>query len=168
MCAVTWAGAKVGLRLRLRLRLRARVGCARARADPRRGSGAPTHGRGSGLGAHPGSLGEHNTRNAPCPKPTVCPAQWRTARPARSHRLRSARNATRRPGGVGLSCWAIACGGGPPPKARKSCTGCACASGCGTTRGTVARVCCDRQATGATPTVRKVRFSSEWGRCVTP
>ena len=50
MCAVTWAGAKVGLRLRLRLRLRARVGCARARADPRRGSGAPTHGRGSGLG----------------------------------------------------------------------------------------------------------------------
>ena len=116
------------------------------------------------MGAHPGSLGERNARNAPCPKPAVCPAQWRTARPARSHRLRSARNATRRPGGVGLSCWAIACGGGPPPKARKSCTGCACASGCGTTHGTVARVCCNRQATGATPTVRKERFSSERGR----
>ena len=46
---------------------------------------------------HPGRLGEHNARNAPCPKPAVCPAQWRTAGPARSHRLRSAQNATRRP-----------------------------------------------------------------------
>ena len=33
--------------------------------------------------------------------------------------------------------------------------------------GAVARVCCGRQATGATPTVHKVRFASERGRCVT-
>jgi hypothetical protein len=109
------------------------------------------------LGAHPGSLGERNARNAPCPKPAVCPAQWRTARPARSHRLRSARNATRRPGGVGLSCWAIACGGGPPPKARKSCTGCACASGCGATmalwHGSVAT---DRRPARRPPSVKYV------------
>ena len=39
--------------------------------------------------------------------------------------------------------------------------------GCGATHGTVARVCCGRQATGATPTVHKVRSSSERGRCVT-
>ena len=70
-------------------------------------------------------------------------------------------------GGVGLSCRAIAWGGGPPPKARKSCTGCAWAMGCGATHGTVARVCCDRQVTGATPTVRKARSSSKRGRCVT-
>ena len=57
-------------------------------------------------GAHPGSLGEHNARNAPCTKPAVCPAQWRTAGPARSHRLRSARNATRRPSGAGR-CGAV-------------------------------------------------------------
>ena len=109
------------------------------------------------MGAHPGSLGERNARNAPCPKPAVCPAQWRTARPARSHRLRSARNATRRPGGVGLSCWAIACGGGPPPKARKSCTGCACASGCGATmalwHGSVAT---DRRPARRPPSVKYV------------
>ena len=70
-------------------------------------------------------------------------------------------------GGVGLSCRAIAWGGGPPPKARKSCTGCAWAMGCGATHGTVARVCCGRQATGATPTVRKARSDEERGRCVT-
>ena len=70
-------------------------------------------------------------------------------------------------GGVGLSCRAIAWGGGPPPKARKSCTGCAWAMGCGATHGTVARVCCGRQATGATATVHKARSSSERGRCVT-
>ena len=34
-------------------------------------------------------------------------------------------------------------------------------------RWAVARVCCGRQATGVTPTVHKVRFSSERGRCVT-
>ena len=82
------------------------------------------------------------------------------------------RSGTRRVGrtmraGVGLSCRAIACGGAPPPKARKSCTGCAWAMGCGATHGTVARVCCDRQVTGATPTVRKARSSSKRGRCVT-
>ena len=70
-------------------------------------------------------------------------------------------------GGVGLSCRAIACGGAPPPKARKSCTGCAWAMGCGATHGTVARVCCGRQATGATPTVHKARSDEERGRCVT-
>ena len=70
-------------------------------------------------------------------------------------------------GGAGLSCGAIACGGGPPPKARKSCTGCAWAMGCGATHGTVARVCCGRQATGATPTVHKARSDEERGRCVT-
>ena len=70
-------------------------------------------------------------------------------------------------GGVGLSRRAIACGGGPPPKARKSCTGCAWAMGCGATHGTVARVCCGRQATGATPTVHKARSDEERDRCVT-
>ena len=60
-------------------------------------------------GTHPGSLGEHNARNAPCTKPAVCPAQWRTAGPARSHRLRSARNATRRPSGA-RRCGAVVLG----------------------------------------------------------
>ena len=53
-------------------------------------------------------------------------------------------------GGVWLSCWVIACGGGPPPKVRKSCTGCTRARGYGATHGTVARACCGRRAIGAT------------------
>ena len=60
-------------------------------------------------GTHPGSLGEHNARDAPCTKPAVCPAQWRAAGQARSHRLRSTRNATRRPDGVGR-CGAVVSG----------------------------------------------------------
>ena len=47
------------------------------------------------------------------------------------------------------------------------CTSCTSALGRGATHGAVARVCCGRQATGVTPTVHKVRFSSERGRCVT-
>ena len=69
-------------------------------------------------------------------------------------------------GGAGRSCWAIACGGGPPPRARTSCTGCTCASSCGATHGTEARACWGRRATGATPSVRGARRSSRWGRCV--
>ena len=53
-------------------------------------------------------------------------------------------------GGAGRLCWAIACGGGPPPRARTSCPGCACAWSCGATHGTVARACWCRRATGAT------------------
>ena len=53
-------------------------------------------------------------------------------------------------GGTGLSCWAIACGGGPPPRVRTSCTGCTCALGYGATHGTEARACWGRRATGAT------------------
>ena len=53
-------------------------------------------------------------------------------------------------GGAGQSCWAIACGRGPPPRARTSCSGCTCASSCGATHGTEARACWGRRATGAT------------------
>ena len=63
-------------------------------------------------------------------------------------------------GGAGRSCWAIACGGGPPPRARTSCPGCTCASSCGATHGTEARACWGRRATGATPSVRGARSSS--------
>ena len=149
---------------------------------------------------HPGSLSEHNARNAPCRQPAVWPGQRRTAGPDRSHRLRSVRNATRWPGatgqgqgstqgrtqavsasttrlarsrqcalrsgaqqgqlvltacdrhrtrrvgrtmrsGVGLSYWAIARGGDPPPRAHTCCTGCTCALGYGVTHGTVSRTC---------------------------
>ena len=53
------------------------------------------------------------------------------------------------------------------PASLCGCTSCTSALGCGATHGAVARVCCGRQATGVTPTVHKVRFSSERGRCVT-
>ena len=69
-------------------------------------------------------------------------------------------------GGAGRSCWAIACGGGPPPRARTSCTGCTCASSCGATHGTEARACWGKRATGATPSVHGARCSSRRGRCV--
>ena len=101
----------------------------------------------------------------------VPPAPRRSAGPARPHRLRSVRHASAGRGGAvrggaGRSCWAIACGGGPPPRARTSCTGCTCASSCGATHGTEARACWGRRATGATPSVRGARCSSRWGRCV--
>ena len=57
-------------------------------------------------GTHPGSLGVPNARDAPRPKPAACPAPRRTAGPARPHRLRSVRTATRRLGGVGR-CGAV-------------------------------------------------------------
>ena len=53
-----------------------------------------------GLGAHPSGLGVHNARDTPCPKPEACPAHRRTSVQARPYRLRSARNARRRPGGA--------------------------------------------------------------------
>ena len=152
---ITARKASVGVRVRVRVRV---IGLgAHALVQIRDAAARANAGVWLRPGAHPGSLGERNARNAPCPKPALCPAQWRTARPARSHRLRSARNATRRPGGVGLSCWAIACGGGPPPKACKSCTGCACASGCGATmalwHGSVAT---DRRPARRPPSVKYV------------
>ena len=52
--------------------------------------------------------------------------------------------------GAGRLCWAIACGGGPPPRASNSCTGCTRAWSCDATHGTVARACWSRRATGAT------------------
>ena len=66
-------------------------------------------------------------------------------------------------GGAGLSCWVIACGGGPPPRARTSCPGCTCASSCGATHDTQARACCGRRSTGATPTARGARSPSRRG-----
>jgi len=63
-------------------------------------------------------------------------------------------------GGAELSCWAVACGGGPPPRARTSCPGCTCASSCGATHDTEARACWGRRATGATPSVRGAPSSS--------
>ena len=54
-----------------------------------------------GLGAHPGGLGVHNARDTPCPKPEVCSIPRRTSVQARPYRLRSARNATCRPGAAG-------------------------------------------------------------------
>ena len=54
-----------------------------------------------GPGTHPGGLGVLNARDVPCPKPAECPAVRRCAGPAPPHRLRSARSATRRPGGTG-------------------------------------------------------------------
>jgi hypothetical protein len=62
-----------------------------------------------GLGAHPGGLGVHNARDTPCPEPEACPAHRRTSVQARPYRLRSARNATRRPGAAGW-CGAVVFG----------------------------------------------------------
>ena len=59
--------------------------------------------------AHPGGLGEHNARDTLSPLPAACPTRRRTAVPAPSHRLRSARNATRRPGAAGR-CWSVVLG----------------------------------------------------------
>ena len=63
-------------RLRLRLRLRARLR-ARVRARARwLGLGAAARANAGvlpGPGTHPSGLGEHNARNAPCPKPAACP-----------------------------------------------------------------------------------------------
>ena len=56
--------------------------------------------------AYPGSLGVPNARDTPSPKPAACPVQRRTAGPARPHRLRSVRSATRQPGGAG-QCGAV-------------------------------------------------------------
>ena len=70
-----------------------------------------------GLGAHPGGLGVHNARDTPCPKPEACPAHRRTSVQARPYRLRSARNATRRPGAAGrwyCRVWSSRAGAGPP------------------------------------------------------
>ena len=53
-------------------------------------------------------------------------------------------------GGRAGRCWVPACGGGPLPKARTSCPGCACAWSCGATHGTEARACWCRRAIGAT------------------
>ena len=82
------------------------------------------------------------------------------------------RHRTRRVGrtmrsGVGLSYWAIARGGDPPPKARKSYAGCTSTLGCGAIDGTVARALWERRATGGTPTVRGALSTSRRGRCVT-
>ena len=69
--------------------------------------------------AHPGGLGVRNTRNAPCPNPEACPAPRRTSVQAQPHRLRSKRDATRRPGAAGR-CGAAVLGqrvrGRPVPK----------------------------------------------------
>jgi hypothetical protein len=54
-----------------------------------------------GEGAHPCGLGVRNARNAPRPNPEACPAPRRTPVQAQPHRLRSKRDATRRPGAAG-------------------------------------------------------------------
>ena len=69
--------------------------------------------------AHPGGLGVRNARNAPCPNPEACPVPRRTPVQAQPHRLRSKRDATRRPGAAG-GCGAAVLGqrvrGRPAPK----------------------------------------------------
>ena len=69
--------------------------------------------------AHPGGLGVRNARNAPCPNPEACPVPRRTPVQAQPHRLRSKRDATRRPGAAG-GCGAAVLGqrvrGRPVPK----------------------------------------------------
>ena len=64
---------------------------------------AATANAGAWLGprTHPGGLGVLNAHNGPCPKPAACPNPRRTTGPARPHRLRSVRSATRRPGAAG-------------------------------------------------------------------
>ena len=71
-------------------------------------------------GAPPGGLGVPNARDTPCPKPAgACPATRFTAGPAQPHRLRSKRDASRRPGAAG-GCGAAVLGrrvrGRPVPK----------------------------------------------------
>ena len=51
--------------------------------------------------AHPCGLGVRNARNAPRPNPEACPVPRRTPVQAQPHRLRSKRDATRRPGAAG-------------------------------------------------------------------
>ena len=74
-----------------------------------------------GLGAHPSGLGVHNARDTPCPKPEVCSIPRHTPVQARPYRLRSARNARRRPGGA-VRCGAVVFGrrvrGSSHPKRR--------------------------------------------------
>jgi len=70
-------------------------------------------------------------------------------------------------GGAELWCWVIACGRGPPPRARTSCPGCTCASSCCTTHGPEARACWGRRATGGAPAACGARSTSRRGRCVT-
>ena len=103
--------------------------------------------------AHPGGLGVPNARHAlpeadsvTCP-PAAPPGQLNLTACDRRGPRRVGRAAQ---GGTGLWCWAIACGGGPPPRVRTSCTGCTCALGYGATHGTEARACWGRRATGAT------------------
>ena len=87
-----------------------------------------------------------------CSTPATCLAKSRqsarlcAAAQGTLHLIACNRLGTRRVGravrcSVVRRCWAIACGGGPLPKARTSCTGCACAWSCAPTHGKVARAC---------------------------
>ena len=118
--------------------------CVRGRTQPRhrlqiRDAAAFTYaGERLGPRAHPGSLGVRNARNAPRPNPEACPVPRRTPVQAQPHRLRSKRDATRRPGaagGAGRPCSADACEEGPSPRACKSSTSCTSALGCAATHG---------------------------------
>ena len=126
----------------------------RVLADQRCGWRGLTHRCGSGWGrtrAAASACTARATRSARSPQRSQpCGAQCsqldRTACDRRGPRRvgRAVR------GGTGLWCWAIACGGGPPPRARTSCTGCTCAMGCGVTHGTLPRACWYRRTAGAT------------------
>ena len=98
------------LRLRLRARLRARVR-ARARWLGLGAAARANAGVWLGPGTHPSGLGEHNARDAPCPKTAACPTRRRT--PVQVHLTACDRYGMRRVdravrGGVGRLCWAIA------------------------------------------------------------
>ena len=143
----TWLGLGLGLVLGLRRPVRAHA--CRSATRPR--------GRTQGRGSAPG-----RTRAvSACPTRTTGLARSRqrallcAAAQGQLHLTACDRHGTQRVGramrgGTGLWCWAIACGGGPQPKARTSCAGCACAWSCAASHGTVARACWVRQATGAT------------------
>ena len=108
------------------------------------------------------------------PEAGSVPWQRRTARPARSHRLRSARNATCRPDDAGRcgAVWGCRDGRSRVVEALRQRRARAAQA---------ARMHCaaappmamwhepagGRRAAGATPSVRGARVSSRWGRCVT-
>ena len=104
--------------------------------------------------AYLGGLGVLNARDTPCPQPAECPAVRCCAGPApfSPPAMGGEHDASdeRCWGGRAGRCWVLAWGGGPLPKARTSCPGCACTWSCGATHGTEARACWCRRAIGAT------------------
>ena len=114
-----------------------------------------------GLTQGRGSISGRTRAVSACSTRATCPARSRqrallcAAAQGQPHltacdRLGARRVGRAARGGAGQSCWAIACGGGRPPKARTSCAGCACAWSCAATHGTVARARWCRRANSTT------------------